>query len=130
MAKTSKLKSVSKRDPVEAACAPIGSKDKLLKAAFQIFSENGYHGTTTKQIAQAAQVNEALIMRHFRSKEGLFLAVIEKNVTSEVSQLEYSEQDSVEDELYKFCEFIIERDRKKNEFLRILIGHSLHTRKT
>jgi len=42
----------------------------------QLFSEQGFDGTSTRAIAEAAGVNEALIFRHFRSKEDLFWSVL------------------------------------------------------
>ena len=46
----------------------------------QLFSEQGFDGTSTRAIAEAAGVNEALIFRHFRSKEELFWAVLSDRV--------------------------------------------------
>ncbi|MBX3020643.1 MAG: TetR/AcrR family transcriptional regulator [Bdellovibrionales bacterium] len=126
MKKSGLAETVSKED---MECAPKHSRDKLLAAAFEIFSQHGFHGTTTKKIALAAGVNEALIMRHFKSKEGLFLAVIERNLTCEPTEVPYPPQATVEAELICFCNYLLERDRKKSDFLRIVIGHSLQDQK-
>jgi AcrR family transcriptional regulator len=45
--------------------------------AKELFARQGYEGTTTRQIAQRAKVNEAIIFRHFPSKQGLYWAVLE-----------------------------------------------------
>ena len=50
---------------------------QILEMATKLFACQGYQGTTTKQIAAAAGVNEALVFRHFPRKEGLYWAVIE-----------------------------------------------------
>lgn len=121
-------KSDSKRDAADPCSAPEHSKFKLLKAAFDVFSKHGFDGATTKLIAQTAQVNEALIMRHFKSKEGLFLAVVEQHITCEPCQLAYPPQKTVADELTKYCEDVYNRDSKKADFLRIVISHSLRDR--
>jgi AcrR family transcriptional regulator len=47
------------------------TRDKLLEVAIRIFAEAGYHGTTTRRIAQEAGVNEVTLFRHFGSKESL-----------------------------------------------------------
>ncbi|MED5813315.1 helix-turn-helix domain-containing protein [Mycolicibacterium sp. 050232] len=44
----------------------------LLDAARQLFSRQGYRSTTTREIAQSADVSEYLLFRHFGSKAGLF----------------------------------------------------------
>lgn len=49
----------------------------LIAAARDLFAERGFHGTTTKQIAAAAEVTESLIFRHFENKELLYHAVID-----------------------------------------------------
>lgn len=52
------------------------TRNKLLDAAEQIFSEEGYEGTTLRDIAIAAEVHPALSTYHFRTKERLFDEVI------------------------------------------------------
>ena len=49
----------------------------LLDTAAELFSRQGYEGTTTRQIAADAGVTEALIFRHFPRKEDLYWQVIE-----------------------------------------------------
>jgi AcrR family transcriptional regulator len=49
---------------------------QILTAATQLFSRRGFDGTTTREIARLAGVNEAIIFRHFTSKEELYWAVV------------------------------------------------------
>ncbi len=53
-------------------------RQQILEVAGQLFARQGFNGTTTRHIAQASRVNEALIFRHFPSKEDLYWAVIEQ----------------------------------------------------
>lgn len=53
---------------------------QILEAAKTLFSEQGFKATSTKKVAQAAQVNEVTIFRLFGSKAKLFDAVIEEFV--------------------------------------------------
>lgn len=55
-------------------------KKQLLEIAMKLFSEQGFDGTSTRAIAEAAGVNEALIFRHFRTKEDLFWAVLSDRI--------------------------------------------------
>ncbi len=50
---------------------------QLLDTALNLFSHKGFEGTTTKEIAAAAGVTEALIFRHFPSKQALYTAVLD-----------------------------------------------------
>jgi AcrR family transcriptional regulator len=52
-------------------------RQQILEVATGLFARQGFEGTTTRQIAQRAKVNEAIIFRHFPSKEELYWAVIE-----------------------------------------------------
>lgn len=47
-------------------------REKILAASMDLFAEHGLHGVTTRMIADAAAVSEALLYRHFRGKEELF----------------------------------------------------------
>jgi TetR/AcrR family transcriptional regulator len=42
-----------------------------------LFSRDGFGGTTTKSIAAAAGISEAIILRHFATKEDLYTAILE-----------------------------------------------------
>lgn len=46
-------------------------REKILKAAADVFSEVGFRGATTRRIAQEAGVNEITLFRHFGSKASL-----------------------------------------------------------
>jgi TetR/AcrR family transcriptional regulator len=49
---------------------------QLVETALDFFSRKGFSGTTTKEIAAAAGVTEAIIFRHFPSKQDLYNAVL------------------------------------------------------
>lgn len=55
---------------------------QLLDAALELFSRKGFGGTTTKEIAAAAGVTEAIIFRHFPSKQALYTAVLDSKTES------------------------------------------------
>ncbi len=50
---------------------------QIVNVALRLFSERGFRGATTKEIAQAAGVSEAIIFRHFATKEELYSAIID-----------------------------------------------------
>jgi AcrR family transcriptional regulator len=50
---------------------------QIVQVAMRLFSERGFRGVTTKEIAQAAGVSEAIIFRHFATKEDLYTAMID-----------------------------------------------------
>jgi len=52
-------------------------RDQLLRVAMTLFSNHGFRGTTTKEIAHAAGVSEAMVFRHFATKEDLYAAILD-----------------------------------------------------
>ncbi|HEY9882666.1 MAG TPA: helix-turn-helix domain-containing protein, partial [Thermosynechococcaceae cyanobacterium] len=53
------------------------TRQRLIHAALELFAVQGVTDTTTRQIAELAEVNEVTLFRHFGNKHGLLLAVIE-----------------------------------------------------
>jgi AcrR family transcriptional regulator len=51
-------------------------RQQIVRVAMSLFAQRGFRGTTTKEIAQAAGVSEAIIFRHFATKEELYSAII------------------------------------------------------
>lgn len=55
------------------------SRDRIIRAAIEIFAEAGYRGATTRRIAQQAGVNEVTLFRHFGSKDELIEEALTKS---------------------------------------------------
>jgi AcrR family transcriptional regulator len=55
---------------------------QIIEVAVRLFSQKGFRGTTTKEIALAAGVNEAIIFRHFATKSELYAAIIDLKANS------------------------------------------------
>jgi AcrR family transcriptional regulator len=54
------------------------TRGKILAAARELFERNGTRGTTTREVAEKAGVNEATLFRHFGSKRALLDAMREQ----------------------------------------------------
>ncbi|HET58435.1 MAG TPA: TetR/AcrR family transcriptional regulator [Deltaproteobacteria bacterium] len=54
------------------------AREKIFQAADRLFSINGFDATTTREIAEASNTNKALIHYHFKSKRGLFQAILDR----------------------------------------------------
>jgi AcrR family transcriptional regulator len=53
-------------------------RQQIMQVATGLFARQGFQGTTTREIAGQAGVNEALLFRHFSSKETLYWTIIER----------------------------------------------------
>ena len=66
------------------------TRKTLIDTATRIFARDGFHAVSTRDIARAAGVNQALIGYHFRGKDGLYLAVFEQitaNITARIGPI-------------------------------------------
>ena len=63
--------------PTGGRMVAVERRLQIVKVAMRLFSERGFRGTTTKEIAHAAGVSEAIIFRHFATKEELYTAIID-----------------------------------------------------
>lgn len=57
-------------------------REQLIEVAIDLFSRKGFNGTTTREIATSAGVTEAIIFRHFASKEDFYKAIIDRKMNS------------------------------------------------
>jgi len=107
-------------------------KKQLLEIAMKLFSDQGFDGTTTREIAEAARVNEALIFRHFRTKEDLFWAVLSDRVerrgrNRRIRELAKSEGDFRE-VLVAIAETLLDRTDDDAAVTRLLFYSALRNR--
>jgi len=52
------------------------TRDRILQAALRLFARKGYDGTTTKDLANAANVAEGTLFRHFANKKAMLIEVV------------------------------------------------------
>ncbi len=54
------------------------TRERIIEAAMEVFTEKGYEGATTRAIAERARVNEVTLFRHFETKKNLLVEVMER----------------------------------------------------
>ena len=55
-------------------------RQQILAAARTLFAERGFHATTTRDLAAAADINDALIYRYFPDKQAILAALIDEAI--------------------------------------------------
>lgn len=110
-------------------------RQQIIEAAMELFARKGFRGTTTRDLAAHAGVNEAIIFRHFKTKEELYSAIIEhKAGEHRNSQIEEIERLAGTSDDQRFFEMVGTTFLRKHEtdttFLRLLLfsaleGHQL-----
>lgn len=64
-----------------------GRRTAIISAAGRVFVEKGFYRTTTRELAEAAGVSEALLFKHFPSKEALYCAIQKSCFKAEESKV-------------------------------------------
>ena len=111
-------------------------RTQILGVARRVFAARGFLGTTTKQIAKAAGVNEALLFQHFASKQDLYNRILEakagENPVEPVLAALRSHAQRRDDRAFleEYARSTLSRYRLDGEFLRLMLysaleGHEL-----
>jgi len=54
---------------------------KIVQVAAQLFARQGYHGTSTREIARLAEISENTLFRQFEHKEDIFWAALRSRLS-------------------------------------------------
>ena len=107
-------------------------KKQLIDTAMRLFAEQGFDGTSTREIAEAAGVTEAIIFRHFRTKEDLYWAVLADRVerrgrNRRIRELLESGAD-LREVLISIAEILLDRSADDAAVTRLLFYSALRNR--
>ena len=110
-------------------------RQQVVAIAGELFSQKGFRGTTTKEIADRAGVSEAIIFRHFATKDDLYAALLSFKIqqASERLKTELDEAAGRKDDraFFGWLAFeMLEFHCKDESFIRLLLysaleGHDL-----
>jgi TetR/AcrR family transcriptional repressor of acrEF/envCD operon len=103
------------------------SRDEILKAATGLFAGRGFHETSMSEVAREARVSKALIFWHFKTKEELFLAVL--NGLLAPYFIDFAEEAaalSEPDQILKLVEMYLSFVRDNASSVRFFIVQLLH----
>jgi AcrR family transcriptional regulator len=104
------------------------TRQRLINAALELFAARGVTETTTKQIAEFAEVNEVTLFRQFGNKYGLLLAVIEEAaVFTEMGQRLVQQADqtsSIYQALKDYADACLQALERIPEVVRSVVGEA------
>ena len=55
-------------------------REGILRAAMDLFARRGFAGVTTREVARAAGISEAMLFKHFPHKRDLYRSILERHV--------------------------------------------------
>lgn len=107
---------------------PSSTRQRLINAALELFTSQGVTETTTRQIAELAQVNEVTLFRQFGNKQGLLLAVIEDSAVfthlSETLRAQVQKTSHLDQALKNYASNRLQALEKIPEVLRSVVGEA------
>ena len=103
---------------------------QILAVAMELFARRGFRGTTTRQIAERAGVNEAIVFRHFPRKEDLYWAVLDCKCRSvgwrRHLEADLSATNDTKETFAAIAEGILRRNTEDTTLSRLLLFSALH----
>ncbi len=124
---TAKRRSRAGRPPKQVSEAQQ-TRERILRAATDVFAQHGLSGGRVKLVARAARSNERMIYYYFGSKEGLFIAVLE-NVYRQMWEAENAlqlDRAPPVDAIKAMIEFTLDYYLAHPEMLTIINNENLH----
>ena len=107
---------------------PSSTRQRLIKAALELFTAQGFTETTTRQIAELAQVNEVTLFRQFGNKQGLLLAAIEDSAVfthlSESLRVQVAKSSRLDQALKNYASDRLKALEQIPELLRSVVGEA------
>lgn len=106
-------------------------RHQLLQVAMRLFSERGFSGTTTKEIALAAGISEATVFKHFANKDELYSAILDEKACSQEFTHPFekiADKMSAKDDFgvfYTMALNALEHHQKDEDFLRLMLHSAL-----
>ena len=99
------------------------TRERLLDAAAETFARDGIRGATTREIARKAEVNEVTLFRHFKSKEQLLRAVLQRGLVSEVAMMDQhsSWKENLRESMEKYARHYYSHVEKKEGIARAFL---------
>ena len=54
------------------------TRERILDAAIDLFAQNGFHGSSVRELAKSVGIKESSIYNHFKGKDGILAAIFER----------------------------------------------------
>jgi AcrR family transcriptional regulator len=107
---------------------PEGVRRNILEVATREFVRHGYSGARVDAIAALTRTSKRMIYYYFRSKEGLYVAVLEqayRNIRSVEATLDLANLDPAE-ALRRLVEFTFDYQNAHPDFIRLVMIENIH----
>lgn len=100
-------------------------KEDLKKAAIYLFTMKGYNGTSVREIAEMAGTTKPCLYYYFKSKEGIYLSILEETLQEflNILSMKFEEEKSASRQLKMLCFSVYKKFKERKDILRLI--HSI-----
>lgn len=100
----------------------LTNKQKILDAARVLFAQQGFDGTTSKDIAQLAGCSEGLIFKYYENKRNIFKILVTEWFDSNMQTLKNLPQStSLEDEIQLLLNWFVDNFTQRKDLHKIFL---------
>jgi AcrR family transcriptional regulator len=98
------------------------TKSEILAAAFALFAEQGYHGTSMRQVAERADIALGGIYNHFNGKEDVFEQVVLNYhpIHEVLPEIEMMDDETIEQLLRRAAHRMVAQLRMEENYIKLL----------
>lgn len=97
---------------------PQETQRKIMQAALEEFSNNGFHGARIDRVVKAADVNKRMVYHYFGDKEGLFKALMQ----TELKKIKEVEKSAPTDSLIRILNHWLENNEKTKNYYKLYLS--------
>ncbi|MCL5063176.1 MAG: TetR/AcrR family transcriptional regulator [Nitrospiraceae bacterium] len=98
----------------------FGKRDSILGAATELFSKRPYHMVVMDDIAKRARVAKGTLYNHFRSKEDLYVALLQDGLDNLLMRLKAESSENAIENLKLFINSLAAFFSEKKDFFEVL----------
>jgi AcrR family transcriptional regulator len=116
------------RTPDAAKSGASDTRSRILAAARELYASRGSRGTTTREVAELAGVNEATLFRHFGTKVALLSAMHEQyNGYGDMQRIlaRVGSLTAIEDQLRSLALAVIQKIKEREDLIRVSMAEEL-----
>jgi len=111
----------------------VRRREHIIEGAMRLFAQKGFRGTTTREIARSLGISEALMFKHFPTKDTLYRAIIRKKTDGSEEMFFPADAVKAKDDRQVFesiASYLIKKNTEDPTFMRLLLysaleGHEL-----
>lgn len=102
-------------------------KRKIVQTAVALFSQKGFSGTTTRELARKAGISEALLFRHFPDKKKLYQAILTTKMEEQIPALfdGFPQMEGLREILMELAFRIARQNANDPSFMKLLLFSAL-----